>query len=77
MGVGAGVLSPRGNHVLCVFVSWQKEEGPGREEGQVVAGEAKPPGLSELGQEPEGNSSLELPVSAATGFLPCRPLPPP
>lgn len=23
-----------GNHVLCVFVSWQKE-GPGREEGQM------------------------------------------
>lgn len=28
--------------MLCVFVSWQKEEGPGREEGQVV--EARPGG---------------------------------
>lgn len=44
--------------MLRVFVSWQKEEGPGREEGQVVeagwlealAGEADPLGVSELGQ---------------------------
>lgn len=39
--------------------------------------EAEPQGFSELGQEQEGNSSLELPVPAAAGLLPSCPLPPP
>lgn len=38
--------------------------------------EAEPQGFSELGQEQEGNSSLELPVPAAAGLLPSCPLPP-
>lgn len=29
---------PRGSHVLCVFVSRQEEEGPGREEGVARRG---------------------------------------
>lgn len=41
--------------MLCVFVSWLKKVGPGREEGQILegwleelAGGAEPPGVSEL-----------------------------
>lgn len=66
---------PRGSHVPCVFVSQPKEEGPGQEEGQVALGVTEPQGFSEPGQQQEGNSSLRLPVSAATGFLPFCPLP--
>lgn len=36
LGAWARVPSPWGSHVLHVFVSWQKEEGPEREAGQVV-----------------------------------------
>lgn len=43
---------PGDSHVLCVFVSRQEEEGPGREEAggrRSQPGEARPRGVSELG----------------------------
>lgn len=86
-GQEPGGAAPGDSPVWPVFVSWQ-EEGPGRRRGlgagcseepgsRVVCLPAcLPVGLSGPGQWLEGNSSMRLPVSAAAGFLPCRPLPP-
>lgn len=64
-GVGQSA-EPKGSHVLCVFVCWQKEEGPGREEGQVTevgSQRSKPERQSHWGFLSRGSSWRGIPGS--------------
>lgn len=81
-GAWARVLSPGQPCAVCVCILAEEGgawEGGGADRGggwpEELAGEAEPLGVSELRLYLEGNSSLKLPVSAVSGFLPCRPLP--
>lgn len=57
IGLWARVLSQEQPCAVCVFVSWQKKVGPGREEGQTMEGVARG---AAGGAEPRGVSELRL-----------------
>lgn len=62
---------------VCILAeeggAWEGGADLGGEWPEELAGEAEPLGVSELRLELEGNSSLRLPVSAVSGFLPWCP----
>lgn len=71
---------PRGSHVLCVFVSRQEEEGPGREEGggpeRSWAGEAPPWGFLSWGCSRRGIPASNFLSQLLLGSCPAAPSPP-